>query len=304
MTSSSAYGPLMLTLVPEFVLLGLVVGGIYALFALGLTLIFGVMGVVNVAHGELFALGAYATVLAMTVLSVPSGLAAPAAAAGVAGATVIVYWTLVAPAHRRTPPAKRGNATLVLTLGLSIVIQNALLAIAGADYYTVPPFVSGATNLLGVYVANQRLLVLGVAGLLTGVLFGWLTWTRTGLAVRAVVQNPQAAEAVGINLSRVRALTWAIAGAMAGLAGALVAPVLTVFPHVGFALTIKAFAVVVIAGMGSLGGACVAAYSLGVLESLATLVISSEYRDVVSYSVMLLVLVARPQGLFGSGRGQ
>jgi branched-chain amino acid transport system permease protein len=294
----------MLSLVPEFVLLGLVIGGVYALFALGFTLIFGVMNVVNVAHGELVTLGGYAAVVALSVAALPAGLAAAAAALAVAGLAVVLHGALVAPLQRRTPAARRGNATLVLTLGLSIVIQNTLLAVAGADYYSAPAFVRGTASIGGVFIGWHRLLVLGVAALLAAGLFGWLRWSRTGLAVRAVVQNAGAAEAVGIDLSRVRGLVWAIAGLLAGLGGALVVPVLTVSPYLGFGLTIKAFAVVVIAGMGRLGGACVAAYGLGVVESLATLAISSEYRDVVAYSVMLLILLVRPQGLFGGARGR
>jgi branched-chain amino acid transport system permease protein len=289
----------MIALVPEFLLLGLVIGAIYALFALGLTLIFGVMDVVNVAHGELFTLGGYVTLLAIVGLSLPSAVGASAAVLSVAAIAVLIYRGLVAPLQRRIAPSRRGNATLVLTLGLSIVIQNGLLAVAGAEYQRVPSFASGATQIFGLYIANHRLLILGLAALLTALLFAWLKWARIGLAIRAVVQNPSAAEAVGINLSRIRTITWGLAGGLAGAAAALLVPILTVFPHVGFNLTIKAFAVVVIGGMGNLLGACIAGYGLGVIEALTTMIISSEYRDIASYSVMLLVLLTRPEGLFG-----
>jgi branched-chain amino acid transport system permease protein len=283
----------------EFVIQGLVLGGLYALFAVGLSLIFGVLDVINVAHGEFFAIGGYLAFGGIVLLHLPAG-------AGVLGATLgtflvglAVYPLLLAPLRRRLGRRPPGPLYLVLTLGLSTFLQSSLLAVAGGEYLRVPPHVRGILDLAVTAVSYQRLLVLGTALLLLGGLFAFLRFHREGLAVRAVAQNPEAAQAMGINLPRVFALTVALGAALAGAGGALMAPLFNVYPAVGFPLTIKAFAITILGGMGNLAGALAASFVVSLAEALSVMIIPSEWQNLIAFAVMILVLLLRPQGLLG-----
>ena len=263
----------------EFLIQGVVLGGLYALFAVGLTLIFGVLDVINVAHGEFFALGGYLLFAAVALLQLPPAAGVIAAGAG-------------------RPP---GALYLVLTLGLSTFMQSSLLALAGGDYRQVPPLVRGILEIGFTGVSHQRLLVVAVAAVLLAGLFAFLGWSRQGMAVRAVAQNPEAAQAMGIHLDRIFALTLALGVGLAGVGGALMAPLFNVDPAVGFPLTIKAFAITILGGMGNLVGALVASLIIGVAESLVVMVVPSQWQNGVAFVVMIVVLLLRPQGLLGRG---
>ncbi|MFO1161865.1 MAG: branched-chain amino acid ABC transporter permease [Reyranellaceae bacterium] len=289
----------MLETILEFLVLGIVIGGIYALIAVGVTLIFGVLDVINVAHGEFFATGGYIVVLAVVLLGLGPVVGVVAAAAGCFVLGLAIYPLLIAPlkAHLGRRPA--GPLYLVLTLGLSIFMQNVLLAIAGGDYLQVPPFVGGVLDLDVTMVSYHRLLVLAVSTAALVALFVFLRFHRDGLALRAVAQNPDAAQSVGINLPRTFALTIAISVALAGVAGALLAPLVTVYPSVGFQLTIKAFAITILGGMGNVLGALIAAFVLSITEAMAGLILPSEWQSIIAFSVMILVLLVRPEGIVG-----
>jgi branched-chain amino acid transport system permease protein len=187
----------------------------------------------------------------------------------------------------------------VLNLGLSTFLQSSLLAVAGGDYLRVPPHVSGILDLAVTAVSHQRLLVLGAAGLLLGGLFTFLRYHPEGLAVRAVAQNPEAAQAMGINLARIFALTLGLGAALAGIGGALMAPLFNVYPAVGFPLTIKAFAITILGGMGNLAGALVASFVISLAEALSVMVIPSQWQNLIAFVVMIVMLLLRPQGLLG-----
>lgn len=293
----------MLETIAEFVVLGIVIGGIYALIAVGVTLIFGVLDVINVAHGEFFATGGYIVVLAVVLLGLGPVVGVAAAAAGCFVLGLAIYPLLIAPlkAHLGRRPA--GPLYLVLTLGLSIFMQNILLAIAGGDYLQVPPFLGGVLDLDFTMVSYHRVLILTVSTGALIALFVFLRFHRDGLALRAVAQNPDAAQSVGINLPRTFALTIAISVSLAGIAGALLAPLVTVYPSVGFQLTIKAFAITILGGMGNVLGALIAAFVLSITESLAGLILPAEWQSIIAFSVMILVLLVRPQGI-GGRRGR
>jgi len=283
----------------EFLIQGVVLGGLYALFAVGLTLIFGVLDVINVAHGEFFAAGGYLLFAAVVLLHLPSAAGVVAAGLGAFLLGLTVYPLLIAPLGRRLGRRPAGSLYLVLTLGLSTFMQSSLLAIAGGDYRQVPPLVRGILEIGFTGVSHQRVLVLAAAAVLLAALFAFLRWNRQGLAVRAVAQNPEAAQAMGINLARIFALTLALGVALAGIAGALVAPLFNVYPAVGFPLTIKAFAITILGGMGNLVGALLASLIIGVAESLTVMVIPSQWQNGVAFVVMIAVLLLRPQGLLG-----
>ncbi|MFO1079372.1 MAG: branched-chain amino acid ABC transporter permease [Reyranellaceae bacterium] len=289
----------MLETIAEFLVLGIVIGGIYALIAVGVTLIFGVLDIINVAHGEFFAIGGYLVVLAMVLLGLGPVVGVVAAVVGCFVLGLAIYPLLIAPlkAHLGRRPA--GPLYLVLTLGLSIFLQNVLLAVFGGEYLQVPPFVGGMVDLDFTLVSYHRVLILVVATAALGALFLFLRYHREGLALRAVAQNPDAAQSVGINLPRTFALTIAISVALAGLAGGLLAPLVTVYPSVGFQLTIKAFAITILGGMGNVVGALVAAFVLSITEAMAGLVLPSEWQGMIAFAVMILVLLVRPEGLAG-----
>jgi branched-chain amino acid transport system permease protein len=283
----------------EFLILGFVLGGIYALFAVGLTLIFGVLDIVNVAHGEFFALGGYALYVAMVVLGLPPAAGLIFSTTVVFAAGLLVYPLLIAPLKKRLGRRAPGPLFLVLTLGLSALMQNSMLAAAGGEYLRVPAAVEGGLDLSFTYVSSQRLLIVIVAGLSLLALFLFLRFHRQGMAIRAVAQNPAAAQSVGISLSRVFTLTVGLGCALAGLAGGLIAPLFSVYPAVGFTLTIKAFAITILGGMGNLLGAFVASLIIAVVESLSVIVIPSEWQNAIAFGTMILVLLIRPSGLFG-----
>ena len=248
----------------EFLIQGVVLGGLYALFAVGLSLIFGVLDVINVAHGEFFAIGGYLAFGAVVLLHLPGALGVLGAAVGTFLLGLCVYPLLIAPLKRRLGGRPQGPLYLVLTLGLSTFLQSSLLALAGGDYLRVPPQLTGILDLGVTAVSDQRLLVLGVAALLLGGLFAFLRFHPEGLAVRAVSQNPEAAQSMGINLPRIFALTLALGVALAGVGGALMAPLFNVYPAVGFPLTIKAFAITILGGMGNPVGALVASFVISI----------------------------------------
>ena len=286
----------------EFAIQGIVLGGLYALFAVGLTLIFGVLDVINVAHGEFFAVGGYVAFAAIVLLHLPAAAGIAAAAVGAFLLGLAVYLLLIAPMRRRLGSRPQGPLYLVLTLGLSTFLQSSLLAVAGGDYFRVPPHVGGIVDLAVTAVSYQRVLVLVVAALLLGGLFAFLRWHREGLAVRAVAENPDAAQAMGIDLARIFALTLALGAALAGVGGALMAPLFNVYPAVGFPLTIKAFAITILGGMGNLAGALLASFVVSLAEAFSVMVMPSEWQNAIAFAVMIGMLLIRPQGLLGRAR--
>jgi branched-chain amino acid transport system permease protein len=283
----------------EFVILGLVLGGIYAMFAVGLTLIFGVLDIVNVAHGEFLAIGGYALYIAMVVLGLHPAIGLVLSTLAVFVFGLCIYPLLLAPLKKRLGRRNPGPLFLVLTLGLSALLQNSLLAVAGGEYLRVPPAMAGGIDLSFTYISNQRVLIVVVAATSLAALFLFLRFHRQGMAIRAVAQNPAAAQSVGIPLGPVFTLTVGLGCALAGLAGGLIAPLFSVYPAVGFTLTLKAFAITILGGMGNLLGAFVASLIIAIIEAMSVIVIPSEWQNAIAFGSMILVLLVRPSGLFG-----
>lgn len=287
-----------------FIIQGLVLGGIYALVAVGLSLMFGVLDVINVAHGETLALGGYLMFLLVTVLMLPPWPALALSMIGGFAVGALIYWILIRPAGARLAGRSPGVVFLVVTLGLSTFMQNGLQAIFGADYRNVVPFTTEVYEVFDVPVAGSRLLIVCVAALLLIALFGFLRYTREGLAIRAVAQNPDVAQSLGIRLTRVFLITFGIGGMLAAAAGGMMASIFKVYPMVGFAFAIKGFAITIIGGLGNPLGALAASLLVGLAESTSVYVFSSEWRDMVAFVVMVVVVLVRPQGLFGLGKEQ
>jgi branched-chain amino acid transport system permease protein len=290
----------------NFLVAGIVTGGLYALVAVGLTLIYSVMKVVNVAHGDLMTLGAYVLVVgtgsAFNIsLWMVAGLLLLALASGaVAGA--VVEAGLIAPVLRSNREVEQ--RVLVLTLGLSLLLANSFQSAFGSDVHQVPLLVQGTTMIGSVAIANQRLAMLTLSIVLVALLLAFLRYTRLGLAIRATADHAEGAQTCGMNTKLVFMTVFALATSLAAGAGMFVAPLTAVSPTMGFPFTIKAFIVVIVGGLGSLSGALAASYLLGIAESLAVLWLPSNIANLVGPLLLLAVLFARPSGLFGRRVGR
>jgi branched-chain amino acid transport system permease protein len=274
---------------------GLSVGMGYALVALGLSLIFGVLHVINFAHGETFMVGGLVTLIATSLLGVPYLLALPIA--GVAGAVLGfgINRLAVQPLLQR----RDGSADVLLaTFAVSILIHQAVVVLWGPAPARIDGL-PGAIEIGSVVLTNQRLFVLAV-GIAFLVALEWcLKRTRFGTELRAVAQSQFAARVVGIEVDRVNLRTFVIAAVIAGVGGGLLSPVILYSSLMGQVVIIKAFVVVVIGGMGSIVGAVLCGLAVGLLESMLSLVTSEGTATAIIYSLLLAVLLVRPYGLAG-----
>lgn len=273
---------------------GLVLGGTYALLGIGLTLIFGLMNVVNFAHGEFYTLGAYATFTALALAGVaffPALLLAIAAAAAVGAACERV---LLRPLHGESI-----DTTMLVMIGVSITLQNTILLGFGGVAQSIPhPFPTAPIVLGPVSIAPLRLFVLATAAALIAGAWLLIQRTRLGRAMRATFQDPDTAQLMGVRIRRVHTATFAFGAGLAGAAGALLGPVFLAYPSMGDLAALKAFSVVILGGLGNVPGATLGGVILGVAEELGAGYVSSGYRDAVGFVIIILVLLLRPSGLF------
>ncbi len=278
---------------------GLLTGGIYALIGIGLTIIFGVMRVVNFAHGALVMVGMYATYFLFTYLRIDPFLSLVVVMPGMFVAGVILQKTLIAPVLR-APELNQ----ILLTEGISIVLINTALLLFTSNYLTMTTSYAGATfHLGGVSVSKPQMAAFAIAVVITGAVYVFLVRTGTGRQIRAAAQDAEAARLLGINIKRVQALTFGLGVAAAGAAGSLLMPIYyRVEPNAGSPFTLKAFVVVVLGGMGSVTGALVGGIVLGITESLGAVYVSTGYKDVIGFVIFLLVLTLRPSGLLGKSK--
>ncbi len=277
----------------EILIVGAVSSAIYAMLAVGFTLIFGVARILNLAHGSFYALGAYGTYFLTTHLQWPLLPAALLAVAAVAAFGVLVERVLIRPMRQSQ------LAVLMITLAAALVIEQALFLTFGSEYRNVPAFVDTMVTIGGVAIGGARLLALGVGALLIGILWLFIQNTRLGSAILAISQDPQAAQYVGIPSDRIFAMVMGISAALAAAAGVLAGPFLTVQPTMWLLPIVKAFAIVVVGGLGSIPGSILAALMLGYAETIVGYLISSSWTEIVSVLATLLMLVLRPAGIFG-----
>jgi branched-chain amino acid transport system permease protein len=283
---------LVATLLPQL-LHGLVFGAALGLLALGLTVIFGLLGVMNFAHGELYMLGAYAGIalIGLTHSFWVALLLAPLVV-GVIGAITEV--ATLRPIYRREP-----LYGLILTFGLALVFREGARQIWGGDMRRIAAPVTGSTPLLGMTYPNYRLFLLAISSVLLVAIWLFFTRTRAGVVVRAAVQDAEMLDALGVNVPRVFTLTFAGSAALAALAGLLLAPIFTVYPQMGVEMILLAFIVVILGGMGSMGGSVVAALAIGIAQSLLTLWMNPQRVAIAIFAIMIFVLIVRPRGFFG-----
>ena len=281
---------------------GLIFGLFYALMAVGLAMIFGVLKVVNFAHGEFYMVGAYTYVLCAMKLGVAPWLALPLAAA--AGATL--GWTverlLMRPLYAGygSWSIMKDEYAVVVTFGLSLLLINLVDKIVGPYPVRGPSLIETSRFALGPVMLNgQKLIAAGISiALLVGLAL-FLKRSLWGRQIQAVAQNRLGASLAGIDATRTTSLVFAISGMLAALSGALLAPLINPSPDVGAFPAIKSFVIVVLGGMGSVWGAMIASLVLGVLESFFAVYVSYDYRDAFGLLILMLVLLFRPQGLLG-----
>jgi len=282
-----------LTILLPQLLHGLVFGAALGLLALGLTVIFGLLGVMNFAHGELYMLGAYAGIAVIGVThSFWVALIAAPILVGVVGA--VTEMTTLRPLYNREP-----LYGLILTFGLALVFREGARQIWGGDMRRILPPFTGSTPLLGMTYPNYRLFLLAASSAILLALWLFFTRTRAGIVVRAAVQDAEMLDGLGVDVRRVFTLTFAASGALAALAGLLLAPVFTVYPQMGVEMILLAFIVVILGGMGSLGGSVVAAFVIGVTQSLFSLWMNPQRVAIAIFGIMIVVLIVRPRGFAG-----
>jgi branched-chain amino acid transport system permease protein len=277
---------------------GILMGGVYALIGIGLTIIFGVMQVINFAHGDLVMVGMYVTWLLFTHMHIDPFVSvlvtAPCLfALGVIMQRVFIQRVLRAPAENQ----------ILLTIGLGLLLSNTVMLLFTSDYQILTTTYSSASyDIAGVSVSKPLSLAFLVTLLVATALYVFLMKTDTGQAIRATAQDREAAQLMGINVSRMSLLAFGIGAALAGTAGALVAPTYYIFPQVGHAFNLKSFVIVVLGGMGSVVGATLGGMLIGLIESISALYLPSGLKESVVFGLFLLLLLFRPSGLLGRAR--
>jgi branched-chain amino acid transport system permease protein len=281
---------------------GLIFGLFYALMAVGLAMIFGVLKVVNFAHGEFYMVGAYTYVLAAMKLGLNPWLALPLAALAGAALGALVERTLMRPLYAgyASWAIMKDEYAVVVTFGLSLLLINVIDKVVGPYPYRGPPLIETSRFAFGPVMMNgQKLIAAGVSAAVMVALALFIKRSLWGRQIQAVAQNRLGASLAGIDATRATSLVFAISGLLAALAGALLAPLINPSPDVGAFPAIKSYVIVVLGGMGSIWGAMAAALLLGVLESFFAVYVSYDYRDAFGLLILILVLLFRPQGLMG-----
>ena len=273
---------------------GVALGAIFVMLALGLSIIFGMLGIVNFAHGSLFMVGAYAGVSALQLTgSFWWALLLGPVAVGLMG--LLIEYFLIRPLYGRSP-----DDPILLTFGLGFILVEGVRIVFGSDglSFPTPPALTGVADLGIGFFSVYRLFVVGVVSLIIVALWFWLERTKFGLIVRAGARDPEIMRVLGVDIHRVWLVVFGIGVGLAALGGVLAAPMRTVNPEMGTYVLSEAFVVTVIGGMGSLLGSVVAGLLVGVIVSMTSL-FAPEMATIAMFAFMALVLLVRRQGLFG-----
>jgi branched-chain amino acid transport system permease protein len=282
----------------QSVLSGILVGGVYALIGVGLTIIFGVMRVINFAQGDLLMLGMYATWLIFTRTGIDPYLAI------LLTAPLLFLWgAFLQKAFINRALNALPQNQILLTIGLGLIMSNSMMLIFTSDYRILTTsYSSSSFDVLGLSVSQPLLYSFLITVAITVALFWFLSRTDVGQAIRATAQDRDAAQLMGINVRWTSILAFGIGSALAGAAGALIAPTYYIYPQVGSAFTLRAFVIVVLGGMGSIVGATLGGVIIGVTESLAAIYIASGLKELVVFVLFLGLLLFKPSGLLGKSR--
>ena len=279
----------------DILITGLINSGVYALLAIGFSLIFGVARIVNIAHTAFYMLAAYCFYALLVKAGLGVALAGVLAVAGVTLLSVICYKLVIEPV--RDHP----SAVLIATIALALIFQELMQILFGGSYLGIPSTIDGVMSIAGVSVPYQRVLILVVAVVM--LVFTWLVLyhTRLGLAIRATANDLEVANLMGMNVHRVAMATLALSVGLAAVAGVVVAPVFVVDPRMWLAPLVTMLAIVVLGGLGSLKGSLIGSLVLGYIEAITVFALPSGayLKGAVALAIMVIVLLVRPEGLFG-----
>lgn len=278
------------------ILNGLVSGSMYALIGAGVALIYGTQRILNFAQGEFFMLAAFGLFVFSTQLGLPLVVAAVLAVILVTAFSALVYRAAIQPLMNCEGWE---FSTIAVTLGISVLLQNIAFLLWGEKYQTVPYYLDGSIGLAGITMPLQRVLVFLTCVSVIVAMTLFLKYSRTGWAIRATAQQPDAAAVVGVPVQRIRMLTFAIGCGLAAIAAVVLAPIFAVNPWIGVPHLLKGFVVVIMGGIGSFPGAILAGFVLGIVEAIGITLTSSEWRDVIAFATVILVIWLRPSGLLG-----
>lgn len=278
----------------QLVVSGILIGSVYALMSIGLTLIFGVLRIVNFAHGEFLMIAMYGAWAMSRLLGVNPYFAAIAVVPAMFLFGALVYRLVIGPGL-----AKPHLVVVFATMGLSIFLQNIALMAMTADLRDVPPIFARSISIGGIFIKGELLLGFIVTLLCTVVLQWVIKHTFLGKAIRATVQDGEAAKLMGIAVPRIFLITFAAGSALVGLAACMMVPLFSVFPTVGLNFVLIAFVIVVLGGMGSIEGALLGGFCVGVVQSLSAYYVAPAFGQLFFFLLFLLVMIFRPNGLFG-----
>lgn len=279
----------------DLIISGLIIGCIYALIALGLTLIFGVMRIINMCHGDLVMLGMYASIIMYEKFSI-----SPYLSAILLQPFFLLLGAVLYKFIEYIPLKQREMNSLILTLGASFVMSTSVMWIFSADYRTITlPFSQSVLQIGDIRIAYPYV-ISSIFSITVIVLFYYFIMkTKLGRAIRAVAADPETASTLGIDIKKISFLTYAIGVSLASFAGCIISPILYAYPFVGSIFIVKAFTIVVLGGMGSIQGAFIGAIILGVGESLMVNLVEHSMKDLFAFVIFILFLMFRPTGIFG-----
>jgi branched-chain amino acid transport system permease protein len=285
----------MIEMITPYLVYGIILGSMYAVVASGLSLIWGTMKMLNFAHGEFYMIGAYIFFFLTTLYELNSFISLVVSMV----ATFIIGMCI---ARLTVIPLidKPGwiSSHIVVTIGLMVFFQHFALIFLGERYKKPPYFIEGNIDIASIPIAIQRLIILGVCLLMLASLYIFIRKTKLGIALRALAQDREVAQLMGVSVNRMYLLAFSISVSLAAGAGAVLSPIFMIFPTMGAVPLLKAFVVCVLGGLGNFEGAVIASFTLGVIESLTTMFIGAEWKDVIAFIVLIATLTVRPSGLF------
>jgi branched-chain amino acid transport system permease protein len=274
---------------------GILIGGVYALIGIGLTIIFGVMRIINFAHGDLLMVGMYATYYLFTLLHVD-----PFLSIVITIPLMFLFGAFLQKFFINRVLNALPQNQILLTIGLGLIMSNSMMLAFTSDYKILTTkYSSSSVTILGISISSPLVISFAITVAITVALTWFLRETNTGQAIRATAQDREAATLMGINVRRMSLIAFGLGSAMAGTAGALIAPTYYIFPQVGSIFTLKAFVITVLGGMGSVTGAMVGGVLIGVAESIGGAYFGSGWKEVIVFVLFLLVLLFKPAGLLG-----
>lgn len=274
---------------------GILIGGVYALIGIGLTVIFGVMRVINFAHGDLLMLGMYGTFYLFSIFNID-----PFLSILITIPFMFLYGGFLQKVFINRVLGALPQNQILLTIGLGLIMSNTVMLAFTSDYKILSTsYSSSSISIMGVSVSMPLFISFLITAAITATLYWFLYRTDMGQAIRATAQDREAAQLMGINVKRMSIIAFGLGASLAGTAGALISPTYYIFPQVGSIFTLKAFVITVLGGMGSIVGATVGGVLIGVAESVGGVYLGSGWKEVVVFVLFLLVLLFKPSGLMG-----